>query len=215
MSHKDLPLANSSNSTSGTTSVSESAISSLFSSIYSRNNCDDIFYGLGQLTPCNPYLFQSLDTNQPNYLEIFGSETKEIEECDRRREAMKEIIDDFVNENVIKEGHKYNCKIDNLQFSSETMILAHLKQCHRNTIEEMLHVLAAEDNELFFLGNFFTKLFYSDYIYPTARRDSIATDFPSVAAPDLDEIRKQPGTKQKKEKKRKDNKDIKKRKSLI
>jgi len=60
------------------------------------------------------------------------------------------------------------------------------------------------------LAIFFTKLFYSDYIYPTARRDSIATDFPSVAAPDLDEIRKQPGTKQKKEKKRKDNKDIKK-----
>ncbi len=39
---------------------------------------------------------------------------------------------------------KYTCKIDDHQFNSESMLISHMRQSHRNTIEEMLHVLAAE-----------------------------------------------------------------------
>ncbi len=48
-------------------------------------------------------------------------------------------------------------------------------------------------------------------MYPTARKDPCPAEFPSVAAPDIEEIRRQ--TKSKREKKRKDNKDT--RKEII
>ncbi len=69
MSHKDIAANNNNSTPPEVDSVlnnrhdREFSTSSLFTSIYSRN-CDDIFYGLGQLAPCNPFLLQSLDSNR-------------------------------------------------------------------------------------------------------------------------------------------------------
>jgi hypothetical protein len=70
------------------------------------------------------------------------------------------------------------------------------------------------DMEQVQMGHFFTKLFYSDFLYPPSSHSlgkskfNPATEFPSVLAPDLEEIqKKQTGVKSKK--KKKDNQDTK------
>ena len=54
---------------------------------------------------------------------------------------MKELIEEFLNDNIVKEGHKYSCKLDSLVFHSESAVCAHFKVAHRHTIEIILKSL--------------------------------------------------------------------------
>jgi hypothetical protein len=70
---------------------------------------------------------------------------------------MKEIVDEFVNDNISKEGadtlfvvrilkfdagkDKFCCRLDGYQFPSENQIIAHIRNDHKARIEEFLSVI--------------------------------------------------------------------------
>jgi hypothetical protein len=58
---------------------------------------------------------------------------------------MKELIDDFINENTLKDGHRYLCRLDGSSFHSESTVIAHFRQSHRNAIEDILSTLIQGD----------------------------------------------------------------------
>lgn len=67
---------------------------------------------------------------------------------------MKEVIEDFVNDNIVKESRqffafscfttldKYFCRLDGNQFGSERDVIAHIRSGHKHKIEELLKFMA-------------------------------------------------------------------------
>ncbi|KAL6043718.1 hypothetical protein QOT17_023703 [Balamuthia mandrillaris] len=185
-----------------------------FQKIYSDGNKDDLCYGMGMKCPRLPFLFQTIPEKRAfEFLDIFNVTDGSVVPVEQRRKVLVELIYDFANDSMkILAGRQYECLWDGARFSSKSLFYAHIRHAHQDKIQSLLRNLF-EDMEQDHLGSFFTKLFYSDLLYPTCsvspQQQGLCLDFefPSVLAPDLSKgISKAEKKKKKRKKKRQQQK---------
>jgi len=158
----------------------------LFQKLYSSGPYDDLCYGMGLKCPRVPLLFQTMPEGKDTsaWFRLFG--ITEGNEDERRKEAMIELIDAYVCDNLEVQGQKYVCKLDNNVFHNENQAVGHMYDAHHQKIEELLIALL-NDMEQDQTGFFFSKLLYSDFVYagklPPIKE--MSPEFPGVLAPDL------------------------------
>jgi len=132
-------------------------------------------------------LFQTIPEKRAfEFLKIFDITDGFEVPVERRRQAMKDLIYDFANDVATPiDSNQFECKIDGKRFNSKASFFNHIRTSHQHNLETLFHMLL-DDMEQDHLGNFFTKLFYSDSIYPCfSESNQLDFHFPSVLAPDL------------------------------
>lgn len=117
-----------------------------------------------------------------------------------RIQALREVLEDMIMENIERVGGRWGCRLDGGQYETKELLFAHLRLHHRVFFEAMLANLLAglfpfsswpillSDMEIEFLGNVFTKLAYSNFFYSPhvePAGESIPRDFPAALAPAL------------------------------
>jgi len=181
-----------------------------FLKLYGNGNKDDFCYGMGLKVPRVPFLFQAIPEKRAlEFLEMFDICDGNIVTDERRRQAIKDLIYDYSNDlmdNLV--GGHVECKLDRSRFTSKAAFYLHLRGAHPDRFAELERLLSSltQDMEQDHLGNFFTKLFYSDAIYPVQPAAThlapLDCEFPSVIAPDLAQGMSKPEKKKKEEKKK-------------
>lgn len=182
-----------------------------FQKIYGNGSKDDLCYGMGLKVPRVPFLFQTIPEKRAfEFLEMFDICDGSIVTDARRRQAMKDLIYDYSNDWMRHlAGGQVECKLDGARFTSKAAFYLHLRGAHPDRFEDLERLLRSltEDMEQDHLGNFFTKLFYSDAIYPVlpsaGQLSPLDCEFPSVVAPDLSKGMSKAEKKKKKRKKKK------------
>ncbi|KAJ3446522.1 snf5 [Anaeramoeba flamelloides] len=85
----------------------------------------------------------------------------------KRREAMKRIVDGFLQENILKrEKGQCECIFDGKKFDSYKECVKHIKTNYKDQIIKTLRSMSTFDFEEEPLGDFLTKMSYINYIRP-------------------------------------------------
>jgi len=157
---------------------------SFFHTVYGSRDHSHLYYGLSSKEPCVPFLFQSFHKTNPVYLA--QEDLPETEEL-RRIQDMKNILHSFVTSNILRvQCNKYRCCLDSNCFSTYKDAVQHIRTNHKHDFEQLLRVLLY-DYEQDHLSFFFTKLYYSNLLYPSPPsgtfRSPANQEYPSVLGP--------------------------------
>ncbi|GAM17472.1 hypothetical protein SAMD00019534_006460, partial [Acytostelium subglobosum LB1] len=160
------------------------------------NEKKEYCYGLGQRTPEVPFIFTKLTNQTTNCFECLEYDTPIIKnEEGNVISAFDYIFTDFFRENTLKlTNGSFKCQLDSCRFNNEKDTIDHMRTEHKSQILHMVALLA-EDDGTSYMGNFFSKLMYSDALYsiqPAAiRPDSSEAllEYCSVVAPTLPPIK--------------------------
>ncbi|PRP84453.1 hypothetical protein PROFUN_08038 [Planoprotostelium fungivorum] len=150
-----------------------------FGKIYSQEADNNLIYGLGDIASSG--IHKALMGT--SFTEDI---TRSVEEC---VDTSEELTNDFICENTKREGNLIICLIDGLSFTSEVTHLEHFRDAHTARIESVLSTLV-EDGERSPLGFIFTKLLYSNFVYPPIikserRTPQLSIEYPSCVPPML------------------------------